>query len=236
MNTPHEKSGHITKVQDLIMQSPLLHWSEKLLYYSIRSLVSDKKGGPGGEFEASKETLAKMVGLSIRTIQRLLKKWRESGYLEVREANRFKPVKYALREEKLMASVLAFSPVGGTSRSVNEVRQTVHYAGQPVAMVSHADVLVGLPVIKVGQSVNVSKTESPSESIPMGEKDGFPEQEWRTPEKDDMVKEMGRKMNEISGDISTHFVVDEKWLRFLTRDEYNHLVKISGDLKGRSEV
>ena len=41
-------------------------------------------------------------------------------------------------------------------------------------------------------------------------------------------------MNEISSDVTGHFVVDENWLRFLTREEYNHLVKISGDLKGRS--
>ena len=234
MNTPHEKSGHITKVQDLIMQSPLLHWSEKLLYYAIRSLVSEKRGGPGGEFEASKEALARMVGLSIRTIQRLLKKWRESGYLEVREANRFKPVKYALREEKLVASVLAFPPGIGTNRSANDLGATVHDVGRPVANVGRADVLVGLPVIKVGQPVRFGKTESLTENGPMGEKEGISGQEWRTPEKDDVVKEMGRKMNEISSDISAHFVVDEKWLRFLTRDEYNHLVKISGDLKGRA--
>jgi hypothetical protein len=94
-----------TRLYDAIMYSPTLSSNEKLVYYSIKShLWNDtKKGTERKQFWASKETLGKIVGISDKTVQRILKNWRMSGYLTVIQANRFKPVKYQFNEDILLA-------------------------------------------------------------------------------------------------------------------------------------
>lgn len=245
MSDLRKPASRSTRIDDLIMQSPLLHWSEKLLYYSIKSQISQQKGVKNGEFSASKETLADSVGLSARTIQRLLKKWKESGYLSVKEANRFKPVKYELLEHVLLERVTAPAPGQGSNENgrqegvqvrplVIDVRQPDRLVGQQDSTVGQPDNLVRQSVSKVGHADALGKTGSLVDHAGGDEVTANQEQDWRTPETDDLVMQMGRKMNEISTDIMSKFVIDEKWLRFLTKDEYNHLVKISHDIKLKS--
>ncbi len=233
MSDTDRPSGHVTKVHDVIMQSPLLPWNEKLLYYSIRSLLTERRGTVNQEFEASKEALAMSAGLSVRTIQRMLKKWRESGYLAVKEPNRFKPVKYEFLEGVLMARVREHAARSAGPAPDETVSAGTSGVGRSVAEGGHKDVLVRLPIVEVGQNSEFGKTQSPAIEPDSGDVIADTDEDWRTPERDEIVKEMGRKMNEISSDIMSQFVIDEKWLQFLTRDEYNHLVKIYRDLKGR---
>ena len=229
MTGPTKSGRQLTRVNDTIMQSPLLPSNEKLLYYSIKSLVLEKRGGGNGEFAVSKETLAAMAGLSVRTIQRMLRKWRESGYLVVIEPNRFKPVKYEFLENLLMKKVIEHGSRTVSPASKEQIQSGDDTVGHAGSKVGQLDALVGQSVVKVGQNIHFGRTASPGYES-QSESGLLPGQNWRTPEKDEIVKQMGQKMNEMSSDLMDQFVIDEKWLQFLTKEEYNHLVKISDDL------
>ena len=135
-----EKSVHqFTQLHDIIMYSPMFTKNEKLIYYAVKSHLSKGKN----ELWASKDRLANIVGLSSKTVQKILKKWREAGYLTIIQANRFKPVVYQFNEDMMIADAKKFQD--------NIGRKSVPTSTDDSVQVGNCDFQVGKTEHEVGK-------------------------------------------------------------------------------------
>lgn len=150
-----KKQHQFTKISDVIGYSGLLSSNEFCIYYAVKSHLY----GPKKKFWASKDEIAKISGISSKTVQRIFAKWRILGYLTQIQANRFKPVVYQFNEDKMVQDAAQLMTVGRTSCPTVAVGKTP--SPTKVTEVGQTSKEVGQDVHKIGQDVYEGRTTSP---------------------------------------------------------------------------